>query len=127
METRLVNVKVSSIRPNYDNLKEWMEYDNNIYIGRKGIVFVSDPDHSDTNKKCRWPKKDSVWCNPYKISKTMTREQSLIKYEEHLRMLLEDDNIMEEFKKLRGKTLGCWCHPEKCHGDIIIKLLDEIK
>jgi hypothetical protein len=26
---------------------------------------------------------------------------------------------------LRGKVLGCWCKPENCHGDVILKLLKE--
>jgi hypothetical protein len=29
-------------------------------------------------------------------------------------------------KKLKNKVLGCWCYPEKCHGDILIKILEEI-
>ena len=28
-------------------------------------------------------------------------------------------------KGVKGKRLGCWCKPNKCHGDIIIKLLNE--
>ena len=29
---------------------------------------------------------------------------------------------MNDLHELEGKTLGCWCKPEKCHGDILIKL-----
>jgi hypothetical protein len=25
-----------------------------------------------------------------------------------------------------GKNLGCWCKPEKCHGDILIKIIEEL-
>lgn len=39
-EMSVVNVKVAFIRPEYQNLKEWMQDDKNVYIGRKGIVFV---------------------------------------------------------------------------------------
>ena len=35
--TKIVNVKVSNIRPKYQNLKDWIEDKNNIYIGRKFI------------------------------------------------------------------------------------------
>ena len=38
--TTCVNVKVKYIRPFYNNLKEWMEDENNVYIGRKGVVFI---------------------------------------------------------------------------------------
>ena len=30
-------------------------------------------------------------------------------------------------KKLKNKVLGCWCKPDKCHGDILIKILNEIE
>ena len=25
-------------------------------------------------------------------------------------------------KELKGKILGCWCPPQKCHGDVLIEL-----
>jgi hypothetical protein len=37
----VVNVKVKHIRPEYANLKEWTSDLNNVYIGRRGIVFVN--------------------------------------------------------------------------------------
>jgi hypothetical protein len=36
----VVNCKVQYIRPKYNNLKEWMNDPNNIYIGRGGVVFI---------------------------------------------------------------------------------------
>jgi hypothetical protein len=36
----VVNCKVNHIRPKYNDLKEWMNDTNNIYIGRSGIVFI---------------------------------------------------------------------------------------
>ncbi len=24
-------------------------------------------------------------------------------------------------------TFGCWCKPEKCHGDVIIKILKQMR
>jgi hypothetical protein len=50
---------VSNIRPNYKNLEEWCNDPNNVYIGRKGIVFIDSE---------RYPKYDSIWSNPYKIN-----------------------------------------------------------
>ena len=35
-----VNCKVKFIRPQYKNLKEWVENENNVYIGRAGVVFI---------------------------------------------------------------------------------------
>lgn len=30
---------------------------------------------------------------------------------------------MEELLLLKGKTLGCWCKPEACHGDVLVELV----
>ena len=46
----------------------------------------------------------------------------LILYEIWLRDKIKREGTAE-FKKLKNKVLGCWCKPESCHGDIIIKLL----
>lgn len=35
-------------------------------------------------------------------------------------------NLRREFAKLRGKTLGCFCKPAACHGDIIVRVVEEI-
>jgi hypothetical protein len=29
--------------------------------------------------------------------------------------------------ELKGKTLGCWCKPEACHGDILAELADTLR
>jgi hypothetical protein len=113
----VVNVKVCNIRPEYANLKEWMNDPENVYIGRAGIVFIDG---------CRFPKKNSIWSNPFKINDKSSRKQVLRKYEIYLRNLLDnDENLVNELKKLRGKNLGCWCYPEMCHGNILLKLIEE--
>jgi hypothetical protein len=110
----VVNVKVEFIRPQYNNLKEWIDDPNNEYVGRGGVVFID---------KRRFPSESSIWANPYKITDTVTREQCLELYRVHLCKLLEDPNILQKFKLLKNKNLGCWCHPLPCHADIIVELL----
>lgn len=108
-------VKVKDIRPKYDNLKEWCTDDNNVYIGRGGIVFIN---------KERYPKKGSIWANPYKISKTCDRDQCIELYEKYIDKI-EKENLRDELLKLKGKNLGCWCPKnEKCHGNILVKLIN---
>lgn len=117
METTVVNVKVAHIRPRYQNLKEWCENPNNVYIGRKGIVFIN---------KERYPKQDSIWANPFKIDKNLTRENVLNLYENYIVEKINKENLFEELLKLKGCCLGCWCHPEPCHGDILKNLINKI-
>jgi len=44
-------------------------------------------------------------------------------YEEYIR---KNKALLDKLKTLQGKELGCWCNPAPCHGDILVKLLDEI-
>jgi hypothetical protein len=115
----VVNVKVQYIRQNgYNDLSQWMKDENNVYIGRAGIVFIN---------KERFPKQSSIFCNIFKVGKDGTRDEVINKYEDYIRRkIIEDPNIKNELLKLKGKTLGCWCKPESCHGDVLLKLINEI-
>jgi len=112
----IVNCKVQNIRPKYNNLKEWMEDNNNIYIARSGVVFID---------KKRFPKKSSNFSNPYKIGKDGTREEVISKYKIYILEKIKNDEALQiEFNELRGKNLGCWCFPEMCHGNVLLDLLN---
>ena len=66
----------------------------------------------------------SKWGNPYIIGKDGTREEVIQKYEEHVR---SSKILMRALPSLEGKVLGCWCPPKPCHGEVLIKLLEELK
>lgn len=66
----------------------------------------------------------SPWGNPY--ANTMARNAAIKAYERRLRRFLEDPGWRVELKALAGKTLGCHCAPQPCHGDIIVKLFLEL-
>ena len=38
-----------------------------------------------------------------------------------------DPLLKQSLLELDGKTLGCWCHPDPCHGDILIELIHKYK
>jgi hypothetical protein len=65
----------------------------------------------------------SMWGNPFKIGVHGSREEVLKKYEEYVR---NEPLLMEALPELRGKVLGCWCHPLPCHGDVLVKLIKEV-
>ncbi len=108
----IVNCKVKHIRPKYNNLFEWMNDENNIYIGRKGVVFID---------KKRFPEKSSIFANPFKIGKDGSREEVLVKYRHYI---TNNETLINELLSLQGKNLGCWCCPEMCHGNILLELID---
>ena len=111
----VVNCKVKYIRPQYANLEEWMAHPDNIYIARQGVVFVN---------QSRFPKKSSLFANPYKIGRDGTREEVIDKYKQHITTQLDNGQLsIHDLLALKGKNLGCWCHPEPCHGDILLSLI----
>ena len=75
----------------------------------------------------------SKWGCPYTIIKDRptlakeivdTKEEALSKYKEYV---LSSPELMDSLDELEGKVLGCFCKPEKCHGDILLELLTQRK
>ena len=65
----------------------------------------------------------SIFGNPFSIAK-YGREECIEKYKEYFyRRIKDDKRFKEAVLKLKGKTLGCFCKPEICHGDIIVDYL----
>jgi hypothetical protein len=62
----------------------------------------------------------SIWGNPFQIGRDGTREEVIAKYREYI---LSKPALLKQLESLRGKTLGCWCSPQACHGDVLIELL----
>lgn len=38
----------------------------------------------------------------------------------------EGKHLINELPELKGKILGCYCHPQPCHGDILVKLINKL-
>lgn len=73
----------------------------------------------------------SKWGNPFthkygtKAEFIMpTRKMAIMAYEEWITMG-EGKHLLNDLHELKGKTLGCWCHPQACHGDVLIKLANQ--
>lgn len=71
----------------------------------------------------------SIFGNPHPMNSEAERAEALARYEEWLLHRLEQSaSFRDEFEKLRGHDLGCWCKTAKqptraCHGDILFKWL----
>lgn len=63
----------------------------------------------------------SKWGNPYKIGPRCTRLQAIALFENYL----VNSGLLKDIAQLRGKDLICWCAPEACHADILLKLANE--
>lgn len=63
----------------------------------------------------------TIYGNPFHVGPDGTREEVIAKYREYAKQRLDD----RASQFLVGKTLGCSCKPNPCHGDVLIELLVE--
>ena len=86
------------------NMK-YEEYD--VYIGRAGRG------------------QDGYFGNPFVLQVGEPRGSSLEKYRVYFHERLNSDpEFRKRVNELKGKTLGCFCKPYPCHGDIIAEYLN---
>lgn len=64
----------------------------------------------------------SKWGNPFAIGEDGDREEVVAKYR---RWILGQVSLLRDLGEIEGKTLGCWCKPNLCHGDILAELADK--
>ena len=63
----------------------------------------------------------SKWGNPFSIGKDGNREEVIQKYEQWIKT---QPHLVSALHELKGKTLGCWCKPKACHGDVLARIAD---
>lgn len=73
----------------------------------------------------------SKWGNPYSHKngtlaryKVLSRKEAIEKYKEWITKG-EGQYLLNDLHELNGKTLGCWCKPSSCHGDILVDLVTQ--
>jgi hypothetical protein len=60
------------------------------------------------------------WGNPFRIGRDGTRDEVIEKYRVWLWDEINAGRVdLEKLAALRGKTLGCWCAPKACHGEVL--------
>lgn len=65
----------------------------------------------------------SVFGNPHRITKTVTRGEAIRRFETYARNSPEVAWAIYDLPA--DAVLGCWCDPDACHGDMIVKLWQE--
>ena len=68
----------------------------------------------------------SKWGNPFTHKQGTTalwvvssREEAVARFEDWVK---QQPALIASLPELRGKTLGCWCAPQSCHGDVLMRL-----
>ena len=72
--------------------------------------------------------------NPIKVGepcpvcgKRHSRAATLVCYRQYLMRRVQSDPLFKErIMALHGKTLGCFCKPKTCHGDILAEVIDRL-
>jgi hypothetical protein len=68
------------------------------------------------------------WGNPFTMRSEEDRQRVLARYKEWLEEQIEIGGIKkEDIISLRDKTLGCWCAPRPCHGDILLRAAERLE
>lgn len=71
---------------------------------KEGAVYVGRP---------------SPWGNPFVTGKDGTRDEVIAKFEAYL--MSSPELLRKCREELHGKDLICWCHPKRCHADILLR------
>lgn len=69
----------------------------------------------------------SEWGNPFSHKPdtkadeiVASRDEAVARYREHLwARIRTEPGLVNKLAQLRGRTLGCYCAPAACHGDVL--------
>ena len=112
---------------------EWTEDE----LKRKAIVesggTVVANMHQDTDRALlEWARKtdrfvridrNTEWGNPFEMGKDGDRDTVCDSYEIFFPRKFSLHNRLDE---LKGKVLGCWCYPARCHGMYLAAKVEEV-
>ena len=82
--------------------KVYNKHDNNV---PEDAIYVGRP---------------TEWGNPFVIGRDGTREEVVEKFEAYAHQVLKQKSNWLDL--LKGKDLACWCVPEACHANILLRL-----
>ena len=125
----IVSRAVEVAKPEY----EWTEDE----LKRKAIVesggTVVANMHQDTDRALLiWARKtdrfvridrNTEWGNPFEMGKDGDRDTVCDSYEIFFPRKFSLHNRLDE---LKGKVLGCWCYPARCHGMYLTAKVEEV-
>ncbi len=81
-----------------------------------GEIYCGRPIHMGG-----WNLAGSKWANPFKVgTNCQDLDQCILYYMTHI---MSTPELFAALPELRGKTLACWCKPNRCHCDILVHLL----
>jgi hypothetical protein len=77
---------------------------------------------ADANDRFERVDRQTEWGNPFEMPGDGERDIVIAKFERFY--FPQKDSLVTKTSGLSGKVLGCWCHPERCHGHIIAEAVN---
>ena len=68
----------------------------------------------------------SVFGNPFVLSNTCSREQSIAEYANYVSEEAQLSVLRAIYALPKDAVLGCYCKPLACHGDVIIAIWEAL-
>lgn len=124
----IVTRAVEAVKPEY----QWTEDElNRRAIVESGGTVVANL-HQDTDRALlAWARKterferidrNSEWGNPFELGPDGDRDTVCDSYEIYFGRKY---SLHERVLGLKGKVLGCWCYPQRCHGDHLVEMVQD--
>jgi hypothetical protein len=82
------------------------------------FVYVGDNENHTGYKR-------SIWYNPDKPGKDKSEERRNYVCDKYKNRIDNTPELLATLPELKGKVLGCWCHPLRCHGDYLAELVND--
>jgi hypothetical protein len=123
----IVTRAVEAVKPEY----EWTagELDRRAVVEAGGTVVANM--HQDSDRALlTWARstdrfvridRNTDWGNPFEMPGDGDRDTVCDSYELFFARKFSLHNRLDE---LSGKVLGCWCYPNRCHGDYLTNALE---
>ena len=119
----IVTRAVEEVKPEY----EWSQSElERKAIAEAGGTVVANMHQDSDRALLHWAKstnrftridRSSDWGNPFEMPADGDRDTVCDSYEIFFPRKFSLHNRLDE---LRGKVLGCWCYPQRCHGDYLV-------
>jgi len=124
----IVTRAVEAVKPEY----EWTEdeLDRRATVEAGGTVVANLHQESDrallawarSSNRFERIDRNSDWGNPFELDPDGDRNTVCDSFEIYFgRKYSLHDRVLG----LKGKVLGCWCYPQRCHGDHLVALLQQ--
>lgn len=77
------------------------------------------------NEKCDvYCGRPTIFSNPFIIGRDGTRDDVCDKYIEYFNYKIQTPEFRKAVLSLKGKRLGCWCIPLRCHVQTILEFIE---